>query len=84
MPKGYYSLDGAYSEESLKNTPSEYENLRYPCLDRYPEDPSRLNPYRETVDPVQRWDFNYGSVVDAYRVKRPYTQFTPVPQEKKK
>jgi hypothetical protein len=32
----YFKLNGAYNDVQLKNSPSQYQDLRYPCFVQYP------------------------------------------------
>jgi hypothetical protein len=87
MPQNYYSMNGAYGPQNLTNTPSQYENLTYPCITRYPEDPISLyQPTSPFAAPIQQWDLNYQRINQAYQFPRPtyalyihdkYTSATP-------
>lgn len=62
----------AYGYQDLVNTPSQYENLKYPCTTRYPEDAISLyQPTSPFADPIQQWDLNYQRITQAYQFPRP-------------
>ena len=49
----YFRLKGAYNDVQLQNTPSQYQDLKYPCFTEYPPDSSKSTSQVYSADSIE-------------------------------
>jgi len=56
----YFKLNGAYNDVQLKNSPSQYQDLRYPCIVQYPQSPTATKTTTTTQVRTQNSSMSHG------------------------
>jgi ABC-type oligopeptide transport system substrate-binding subunit len=65
----YFSLNGAYGAENLKNTPSQWQDIQFPPLPNFSSQDSL--PANSPVFPPAAWNTSYEDMQAAYQFPVP-------------
>lgn len=72
MSSVYFLLDGAYNETNLRNTPSQYQDMKNPCIPSYPF----LSDFSHDKIDTRPLETDYQNMNKSYPVKAcPYCSF---------
>lgn len=70
----YFPLTGAYGAANLQNTPSQYENMKYPCFSSYFGGEALMSPTLDTNNPSVIWNNSNLSMAASYQFPVPVPQ----------